>query len=81
MLKKGDDNHDEVDDRSRNHYALTELRDSNAECLGIFLQDSVFTALLSYQQRSVGEQETNGQCNTYIRSQLGFQLPARPPYI
>ncbi len=48
MLKKGDDNHDEVDDRSKNHYALTELLDSNADCLRIFLQDSVFTALLSY---------------------------------
>jgi hypothetical protein len=44
-----------------------------------FLETSIDSSpLISTERCGGGEQEIKGQCNTYRRSQLGSQLPARP---
>jgi hypothetical protein len=78
LLKKGDDDGDEVDNDVRNtlpqnHATATQTTEES------FLY-SVFIVLPSYQQRCGGGTE-NRQSMQYLETvQPGSQLPARPPY-
>jgi hypothetical protein len=74
LPKSRTDDDDEVDDEvrttvpSQNHAMVTLIADE-------FFLSIQYKTLPSYQQRSVGR-DRNCRHNTYILSQLGYQLPA-----
>jgi hypothetical protein len=79
MFKKEDVDDDANDDdelrssASQNHVTAALITK------GFSSQDSVYISPLISAERC-GGQEIDDQCNTYRWSQLGFQLPALPPY-
>jgi hypothetical protein len=80
----GDDDDDEVDDEvrttlpSQNHATVTLSSEE------FFLRFSIFSFPLTSAERcgrGGHKIQLDGQCDTFTQSQLGSQLPARPPYI